>query len=143
MAIRKRDLLLLIPVVALCTCLGLIALNLLHLQAPLYEVLSEVGSIIALGSEPGWRVEMHGAEEMNAILDYGDLSLSSGAASRVVPLTDESVLIDYSDTKPGLSVILIRGKCTDDMKGDQHDLSVVISYGNNTYTGCSDFIDER
>lgn len=140
MAIGRTTLISLTSTLVLGICLGLLAANSLPSQAPMHELLSKGGLIVALGSEPGWRLEISGMKEVKAVLDYGDMTLSSEAASRIIPLNSESVLVEYVDTSPVLKVILIRGKCVDAMKGEQHDMAVIISYEGRTYSRCGDFV---
>ena len=98
------------------------------------------GSVFrALGTEPGWSVEVGGgaSPRLWAELDYGEHRIDVPEARR----TAEGYAGSTPDGRP-VSLIAKKEDCNDGMSDNQYPASVVLTVGGKTYRGCGRFLTE-
>jgi membrane-bound inhibitor of C-type lysozyme len=92
--------------------------------------------LVAIGQEPGWRVDVAPDEppSMVATLEYGERKFD---ASNVVATAS-----GWSGTAPdGTAVTLVyeRAPCQDSMSGEPFEATATLTVGDRTYRGCARF----
>ena len=90
----------------------------------------------ALGNEPGWLVEIHGAERLVFSHNYGQERYEF---SNLRPLTDRASSITRYELHTGvhrLTITLEGGLCIDSMSGEAFPTRVQLMFDGRPFSGC-------
>lgn len=92
----------------------------------------------AVGTEPGWSVEIGDGERprMSLQLDYGQRTLEVPGATRIEE--NNAYAGDASDGTP-VSLSYKREQCSDGMSDRDYPASVSLQVGSQQYHGCAEF----
>jgi putative lipoprotein len=95
----------------------------------------------AVGSEPGWHVEVDLGEapEMRLVLDYGERELT---IPRTEPFSDGDGTNGFRGEVDGEAVELAirREDCTDPMSGEAFDARATLDYQGRNYEACGRYL---
>lgn len=95
----------------------------------------------AVGSEPGWHVEvdMGEAPQMRLALDYGQREVT---VERSEPFTGDNGVTGYRGEVDGEAVELTirREDCADPMSGEAFEASATLDFEGDTYRACGRFL---
>jgi uncharacterized membrane protein len=96
----------------------------------------------AVGSEPGWLVEVGSGEDppLHAVLDYGERTLDIAHATGI------SSTPGYGGKLADGTDVVLRTKrepCRDGMSGEAFETSAELTVGGKAYRGCGAYLDDR
>jgi len=93
----------------------------------------------AVGSEPGWWVEVGSGERppLQALLDYGDRRLAVAHARRI----EDGYAGTAADGTP-VKLQVRRERCQDGMSGEAFEANVRLQVGDHDYRGCGAWLDD-
>jgi uncharacterized membrane protein len=96
----------------------------------------------AVGSEPGWLVEVGSGDDppLHAVLDYGERTLDIAHATGI------SSTPGYGGKLADGTDVVLRTKrepCRDGMSGEAFETSAELTVGDRAYRGCGAYLDGR
>lgn len=110
--------------------------------SPWYDAAMRGIAFRAVGSEPGWFVElgMGKAPTLRATLDYGERTIEA-ANMQARPGDGDP---EFNGTSDGAAVVLWvhREACADGMSGEQFDARATLQVGASRYEGCGAFLSD-
>jgi uncharacterized membrane protein/membrane-bound inhibitor of C-type lysozyme len=94
----------------------------------------------AIGTEPGWMVEVDGGEApaLRAQLDYGERSLE---IERVVVAADGTGFSGTMDDDTAVYLVVLSDDCSDGMSDQTYPARVQLTVGERVLHGCGAFLD--
>ncbi|MCB0359105.1 MAG: hypothetical protein KDD44_05705 [Bdellovibrionales bacterium] len=88
----------------------------------------------AVGSEPGWLVEIRRDGTIHLELDYGETVRTIPIDERAVD--ERSAVITGADAQGPVTIRAEKRRCTDSMRGDVHQLVVTVRLPRKSLRGC-------
>ncbi len=93
----------------------------------------------ARGSEPGWYAEFY-TDRVKLLLNYGKDSLTWKAdfSDLTTKKNFKATMKENNNGKTSeLTILLKEESCTESASGDQKNISIVLIYNNQSYSGCA------
>ncbi len=94
---------------------------------------------MASGNEPFWNLDID--TEGNLVFTRAEVNTPLTIPAADLKMSTRGKIISFSNSEQKFKVEFKRGKCFDDMSGNQFDYKVTVTYDGKKYSGCGNKLD--